>query len=563
MQELFWRYTSDSHRVRTNNAITSMEEVVHVLSEWVNHNVKKYVTVEMCVNEAVNLVKNNDCVDFSFYDRDLFISELSVFKKECPKEMEAIKPILLVVNKFIECNLDKYVNNLFSRIEESIFVEDDVDDDDLIPVVGKIDGYCIELSCELIRLGYSKGYLYSKFSKFAKYSLQSFDDAYPKLKALFLSHEKKKYIVIHKLMNLTKDRIEIIGKNLKLIEAVDEQYSFSENMDLKNFLGHNDGIRYCVQEIEALDYNAAVKESVKCLSEELDQLQSIFKFRVANEAMTLEKNDFNKEADFFARYVKSSVLDGIEHVDEKFAQSLHDCYFRIQSNSLIAQDVKQRIKSALRHLRIGDKQIELEQRYLNYWIALEFIFSTSSEGSTFVRLKPLFLDMVSCCYVKRNYIDFVRSLKRKKIISEEENSVNFSMLESSDNWDKLDILARYRIKRMKSHLHSHDSISKYNKKHRYNVESHIVRMYRYRNELVHDGAIKSNIEGITSNLRSYLVFVLNQMLYFFANTTNTKTLDTSDFFYEYGFWHKVILNAKDENVLDKFLSVPYEYNILK
>lgn len=52
---------------------------------------------------------------------------------------------------------------------------------------------------------------------------------------------------------------------------------------------------------------------------------------------------------------------------------LYEKLNRIDNSESVTTDVKDRITAALRHLRIGDGQVELEQQFINYWIALEFI----------------------------------------------------------------------------------------------------------------------------------------------------------------------------------------------
>lgn len=51
-------------------------------------------------------------------------------------------------------------------------------------------------------------------------------------------------------------------------------------------------------------------------------------------------------------------------------------------------------------------------------------------------------------------------------------------------------------------------------KHGTNLERHLTRCYRIRNEIVHDAAIHLNIESITGNLKYYLTFILHALIYY-------------------------------------------------
>src|SRR5690606_28264713 len=54
-------------------------------------------------------------------------------------------------------------------------------------------------------------------------------------------------------------------------------------------------------------------------------------------------------------------------------------------------------------------------------------------------------------------------------------------------------------------------------------------IYRLRNEIIHDAATNTNNELITSNLRYYLTFILNELITFFSNAPN-KEISIEDFF---------------------------------
>ena len=62
----------------------------------------------------------------------------------------------------------------------------------------------------------------------------------------------------------------------------------------------------------------------------------------------------------------------------------------------------------------------------------------------------------------------------------------------------------------------------------------ISRLYRLRNEIVHNAAIKSNIQPSVSHIRYYLTFVLYSILSFLADspvdTNNDGQISIEDYF---------------------------------
>jgi hypothetical protein len=54
-------------------------------------------------------------------------------------------------------------------------------------------------------------------------------------------------------------------------------------------------------------------------------------------------------------------------------------------------------------------------------------------------------------------------------------------------------------------------------KHQKNLEWNLTRIYRVRNEIVHNAALKEDLTVLTSHLRYYLTFILNGLMDFFIN----------------------------------------------
>ena len=104
------------------------------------------------------------------------------------------------------------------------------------------------------------------------------------------------------------------------------------------------------------------------------------------------------------------------------------------------------------------------------------------------------------------------------------------------------------MKKLKSHIINRDSIKKYVDLHKSNLLQHLSRIYRLRNELVHEAAIKQDIVNVTSNLRFYLVFVINQMVGFFSDVENDESKKTMlKFFWNYEKHEMLILKSQDRN----------------
>ena len=257
-------------------------------------------------------------------------------------------------------------------------------------------------------------------------------------------------------------------------------------------------------------------------------------------------------------------MDGIPTNDYPLSIALSKKIGEIYEAKYIDSGVKERLKSAIRHLNYGDQDTELEQRFINYWIALEFIFSSpQTDDNTFTRLKTNLINVLACSYIKRN-MDYIKT----KLVNEGLMDQAYDIWESAANLDAiantadLPLIWKFKLKKMKSRLLGHTDKRKcYYTNHVNNLERHITRIYNLRNELIHEAGINQDIENITSNLRYYLVFILDQMIFFFSdpNLKNpNKTFCLDDFFNTYINYRKMIEVDHDLNIIK---SIPIAKNL--
>lgn len=561
MSEILHKDTLDSFRVRTNNSLTILNELKNVLENWIHGNIKHYTTVEYCVDECLSLIQNDGCLDFSFYDKDLFVGEIKDFKtKQKAKKQEICyiesKRLLYFINLCIESNNNQYLNNLVDSIESQLTNPATVSDSNFIPTLDILDKTISAFACELLRKGFSKVYLYSFFKSFKRnYRKLSFKDAFNELKEKLLNAQKKKYIVVFKLgfssddmaIKATSDIIKIeeeVPENLR--KLITEQVGYREK---------GPKVRFYITEKEAFDSAMAAILSHDEISKDFDfNLNSIQSAVIPTTALTF---CYNVETSTYDKIQseKVFVLDKGEWNDECQENNLYAKLRIIEGSTNVSQEVKDRIRSAIRHLRIGDYQSEIEQRFINYWIGLEFIFaSASSNESTYERIKKYFIIVSQACYIKRN-MKYLNNwlIKAHKIGSEEKyweknDADKDALIDSLDN-----ILLKYRLKKMKAHLKSGDDVNNYLKVHKTNLEQHLARIYRLRNELIHEAAIKQDIANVTSNLRAYLVFILNQLINYFSDTHIISSVDMLQFQLKYESCVNLI---KKNHSIEHIMAVP-------
>ena len=554
--EILHKETLDSYRVRNHNAFTSLLEVRGTIVRWNQMKVKTFETVRLLGEECVSLLSKDDALSFDFYDKENFIQELVDFLKSNAKSPTPIANgrILFCLNKCIEENKNSYLENLLGKILLKMEEGKSVADDDIVPFLGELDGYISAYCVQLIYSGYSKQHLYLTLKQSSEKSYDKFCDRLRSLAHLVL----QTYTVVWKvLINKAEDAgIENLGFYPDpLLEGIltDEQKAWH-----KKFLSPAKSHYFYSDELKSLDIYAAMKDSREHLMKKFDAIH-LGKYecslKIPATALVCEKRASN----WYVKVIPSNYfLDGSFSDDFATSAVCNDSLNKIYSNSSINSGVKDRLRSAIRHLNCGDSDTELEQRFINYWIALEFIFaSPHTDENTYTRLKTHLVNVLACSYIRRN-VDYLT----QNLVEAELMDKGFDLFASAENLDAvaekagISLIWHFKLKQMKSKLFTHtDKLKEYYRAHITNIERHLARIYNLRNSLIHEGALKQDVENITSNLRYYLVFMLDQMIAYFERVPESSDnhVVLEDFFNEYISYRRMI---EREYELGRILSIP-------
>lgn len=558
MVELLDKHTLDSYRVRTNNLMTILKELSYVLDSWVNGNVKRLETVELCISECIDLLK-----DDTLENRELFISALEDYlsksrnKKDEPLIEDTIK-MKFWTDELFEINQDRYLVYLIGNIEGVLFDDKEYDEESFIPALKSLDKLISAFACELLRIGYSKVYLYRYFKALLKNRQgNTFQDSFNGMKEKFSNREKIHFTVVISLEFGSKKAAINANHIEELKNEIPNNLRDIANLqnEIKNPMGN---FKFFCEEIEDLDAHSASVKVNDNLQKILDfQQEHIINLKPHYGAVVIQE----KGGHYIITKESFNILDtGAEFMKEEIA-TLQQKLRTLNDSEYVDKDVKDRLSASLRHLRIGDSQADIDQQFINYWIALEFIFASSSRNdNTYKRIKENLVRIMTTCYIKRNILYIKNWCEKKNLLNNEED-----ILEKIKNDDFLnsvnDKLLWYRLKNLKSHVREESSIKEYIKAHSINLLRHLSRIYRLRNELVHEAAIKQDIVNVTSNLRFYLVFVINQMVgYFSDNDQYIKRKSMLSFFWTYEKYEASIAKT---NGVDNKLKVIDNVKIFK
>lgn len=541
--ELLYIGSIDSYRVKLHNPKTVLEEIRYCLIEFQQGRIKHFHTLKAkekdkkaLLDEAISFLNtepnylNFKAISQKYLERLLLDATENNYKK-----IASAIEILAAEN-------ENYLESVIDGLRALISAENTALED-----LEKIDLTLNILFSELIHKGYSKGFLYKLLYGIFVKSLGpggAFDDHFNNFKIRLLQ-KPTEYSVVFRIDTTQEvyDSLSAIHSSISISDEINSTYLTGSTYvlgELEHFKITSSNRKFIICKIYAFDYLAALKKARSILSEYLDVINlglSDEFLQIHGRVLVIDSRS-PKNGQFQNNV---NILDGKYRVEKTHYLEFTKKLPAILNNTNIQNETKEKIKSAIRYLRLGNQSTEVEHKFINYWIGLEYLFSNYESQNTINRVKEHFINAHSLAYVKRNSYSFLRdfeqlSTDQKKGIKSYNNDP--ACLSSADFYTEIGSsllgsypLLAYRALKLKKWFFStkKPNATEYIKKHRSNLEIHFTRIYRLRNEIIHDAATNTNNEHIASNLRYYLTFILNELIDFFFKITN-KQVAIEDYF---------------------------------
>ena len=552
--EIFHTNTIDSYRARMHNSLTILQELVLVLKDVRENKIKDFdKTVVPVIEEAKTLIKKDSFLSFGKIGYSYLIQLLDNTKKDIFIDLLYTCQVIVDDNK-------NYLENVYKATEKEIKSLESIRN---FHEFSRLDKMINSMATGLVAKGYSKDYLYKLAKKiFGLESEFNFEKAFDCFKEL-ATRDKEKFIVVFKFSgNISK--LENAFDNVQLTSEKRDEYAILNESTQFFFL--NKKTQYCFIECEAYDYLAVIAKARQSISLKLDLIHIGYnKPVIINPIFLVIGERFPNGAKTWSFY---TLLDGYYKSDNDFYKMMERKLLDIELDNRISLEAKHKLTSGIRYLRLGTEAIELEQKFLNFWIGIEYLFSSYAEihTNTITRLKDKLITAHKLIYLKRNLMDFHRDLT---LISDDGILSCFwgSNIEYLYDIDKFDKIAdaykdkrpyiSYKANRLKSLIHSKESYNEALKKHSNNLEWHLTRAYRLRNEIVHDAALNLDLKVIVGNLRYYLVFAINGLVDFFLDPNIIEPIQGQYTIDDYFAVRKIMLDNinKMDNPLKGYMGI--------
>jgi hypothetical protein len=566
--ELLFSYTIDSYRLRLHNPKTLLEELKGAIYSSTKGTLTNNDYVDSISKELKKILEDEDDeIFFNSLSRKHFLSILSNSNKN------NYNLILQSCNIILKYNTD-YTNVIFNCISAIFksyikFIDRKGNlKTDRIDLYEKTKKKTVKLTeylyVELINKGFSKQYLYKIIQSIFVHNNSSTNfDIQLNVFAGIIKKDNEKYTILFSIRDNSFKYSEL--------KKIDENYIFV-NKKIKNKLGsvitqegkdfieNNKNSVLVSIDFQTKDYFKAVQLGINKFSRDLDIYHLGYNrkyYKISSQCLVIGENDPSKSSVIPSNF----QIDGYFCNNSEIFESLLEKIKKLKQKN-IDKDSYKKILNAIRYYRTGSESPELETKLLNYWIGLEFIFTLfNSEEKTIDRIRKYFPICHSLIYVKRNLLDFHRALERLEI---HQNITNYNddlrYLLSNRGYDEVisrsnSELLKYRAEYFKKWYQEPNKINYALKKHQNNLAWNITRLYRIRNEIVHNAAIKSGIYTHISHLKYYLSFILNSILDFMSENAIDVDNDGKVSIDDYFISQDILLGCLKDEKLEKYLAV--------
>ena len=558
----------DSYRARVAGPIYIISELYHLIDDFKKNKIKSFETVLACKDEAHYILQYDDVIDYGRVSKATLLEMLKNLKDEKASIEYNMQRIEFSLYYLLTTN-EKYVENLVEALEKVLLIslpspeQEDVNTQSIVKNAGF-------LVTELINRGFAKAFI-ARFCRsiFIHGELMTFDEAWKIFKSRITEKEKDAFSIVFKITIPEKQIAELKVTDLKAALTVEDFPFVTDLKEIYNseYLNPSKSTMFILQNVEAYDHYEALKEAKTRLGNVLDFIHighSDVRLDVRHSALVINQSSPGKAG---LQSLSFQIDDSFKSNEESYI-NLYNKFSSIKKDGIVSKEAVAKIESAVRYLRAGNEAEELEQKFLSYWIGLENIFSNhNANTNTFVRIKKYMTIAHMFIYTKRNLHEFHRSLKRMdvaKLTPGYNDDLEYLLKEETYDGivslhDRSPLLA-FRAKSIRStYFKGGDECKKTMQRHKLNLERHLVRMYRIRNELVHNAAAFQNIENVTSNLRYYLFFILNKTIEYFhgckPKIIDNKPVDMDDFFlYQEMLWDNI---EKSDYELRRLVHVPH------
>ena len=531
--ELLNNKAFDTYRVSLHNPYTIIKELEKGVESFNKRKIKHFDPTITSIGEEAKLLLDLPYIDEILVFKTFAKKQIDeILTEKCIKSKGEFNRTLTLMCKAILSENRDFTKKLFERICE-LLIEDDIKN------YHKIDKYASWLITQQLYRGYSRKFVSNRFRKSHSQlnNNEKIEKIFERL-AVEYSRDKETYKAIFKLKSESIENIKFASQSIaQLVELpaflVEAQYVNAKFKEL-----YENEI-YVEITVDSLDFWSALKLSHRIISEtiEINILHKTENTIILENQAIVYSNEFKT----FRIETLEDLLDGHYDYNENEFNRFIENYKNIKSSV-----AKEKLRAAIRFYKLGNDSLEIEHKILNYWIGFEQLFSAvDSNEDSIKRMKTFYVTLSCCCYLQRRVNYIITLTDRKKYTNQgikiETKDLKEGLIELL-KFEEEDPLLEKRLKKYINDFNTNHLIYENIKLHRKRLELHLSRIYKIRNELVHEGRTSVDLSLVASHLRHYLLFSIEQI----TNEINENPLldHLDDVFIYYENLYNQIIKAK-------------------
>lgn len=555
MEEMLFPYGHDSYKVPTLNfhflCIEMLSSIEKIEADIIDKGNMRPMFDEL------SAMFENDYVARKLYGTDFYSlfynkNDKGEYTRDCaqlnkdPGAENSLKIIrktllFLIDDMAIE---DKYWNTLKNEIEQllqkaSLSIKDSE----------KLSSLSRLLLTELINRGYSQEYIYAKIKEHYYSCENKIVDVSKEINSFWemFSFEKCKYNVILPIKKADIKKLLDHFQNITVIENKQELFGNSCRWIVEIEINSLDPERARIEAsslislfVSLKQYNSHISKAYYANRAIVKEIESGREYNLSKPATLLSRGRTRTEEQIYVRI--SEMIQNFPVIGEKMINAIN-----LHSSAMESRNVSNQL---LDLWTIMEVLIEIDKHY-NYSKIVQISNTlTTVLNSSYIKslIEQLILDLEHCCADFDNRLENITkgNTKAEKMVAmlvlPEFFQNKTDLVNALINYP----LLQYRIQHYSERFSNRFELKKVLFKHQKRLEWQIMRIYRNRNMIVHDGSYFPYIDLIVQNLHFYIDALMDTINFYVGKGYNSleviyALLNRKEFEYQ------IALEKKDNN----------------
>lgn len=539
----------DSHRVRCMNPLNIARELQGLIAKQ-GRLQKIEKDIALVYNEMFNIIMCDYVINRHFQNHQERL-------KSCIENQEIRNPKNKniknnIFNYFLKDFIDdlnkNYKKYLIIDLEKAIFENH---------AKGEVFDLTRMLLSILIDEGRSIGALFSLVENILCCDDgTNFQDRFNKLKNILVRTEVS-YELIFRLTDFSR----FDNKKLSEVGGVffkKELKINTDNNEIKKFTKPGLNVVFSQTKAQGLDVQAAGLRA----KQKIDNILDLIRFELEDNVINMDERFIAKKDNAPDIIIISRLPSRIPNPSRNLKNEEFQAFLENAKHALeeakINEESKNKITSAFRFYRMGRDTPQYENKFINWWTALEYLLRTGDEGSIIAEIEKKLSSALLLEYMVKHLKSYISACAYCGAAIPEgwiSPSDFFNHIHNDDKWDSLKKQIKeypfliFSLEKFKQQTKDCTQILQFLDTHENHLKWHINRLWRMRCDIVHSAEHSINITLLSANLEYYLKTVLSMVLAYLR--ANPLIENLNELFIRIVYSADILKNSLKENN-DKF-----------